>query len=74
MGYWKRWRLVRTTVRHLLALGVGKRQAILTAISSNSYWRMSKSLATQVGMTNLWPKEQGLISVRAPWMKAHGYA
>ena len=52
MCYWKRWRLIRTKVRHLLALGVGKRQAILTAISSKSYWRLSKTMATQVGMTN----------------------
>jgi len=61
-------------VRRLLALGVGKRQAILTAISSKSYWRLSKTLATQVGMTNLWLKDHGLISVRDLWMKAHGYA
>lgn len=74
MCYWKLWRLVRTKVRHLLALGVGKRQAILTAIGSKSYWRLSKTLATQAGMTNQWLKEQRLISVRAPWMKAHGYA
>lgn len=74
MCYWKQWRWVRTKVRHLLALGVGKRQAILTAISSKSYWRLSKTRATQVGMTNQWLKEQGLISVRALWMKAHGYA
>jgi RNA-directed DNA polymerase len=74
MCYWKQWRLVRTKVRHLLALGVGKRQAILTAISHKSYWRMSKTLATQVGMTNQWLKDQGLISVRELWMKAHGYA
>jgi len=72
--YWKQWRLVRTKVRHLLALGVGKRHAILTAISSKSYWRMSKTLATQVGMTNQWLKDQGLTSVRALWMKAQGYA
>ena len=74
MCYWKQWRLVRTKVRRLLALGVGKRQAILTAISSKSYWRLSKTLATQVGMTNLWLKDHGLISVRDLWMKAHGYA
>lgn len=73
MCYWKQWRLVRTKVQRLLALGVGKRHAILTAISSKSYWRMSKTLATQVGMTNQWLKDQGLISVRALWMKAHGY-
>ena len=34
-------------VRHLLALGVGKRQAIPTALSGKSYWRLSKTLATQ---------------------------
>ena len=74
MCYWRQWRLVRTKLRHLLALGVDKRQAILTALSSKSYWRMSKTLATQVGLTTQWLKDQGLISVRDLWMKAHGYA
>ncbi len=60
-------------VRNLLALGKSKRQAILTAISSKSYWHLSKTLATQTGMTNDWLKSQGLISVRALWMRAHGY-
>jgi RNA-directed DNA polymerase len=73
MCYWKQWRWVRTKVRNLLALGTSKRQAILTAISSKSYWRLSKTLATQTGMTNDWLKSQGLISVRALWMRAHGY-
>jgi RNA-directed DNA polymerase len=52
---------------------MGKRQAILTAISGKRYCRMSKTLATQVAMTNQWLKDQGLISVRDLWM-AHGYA
>ncbi|QBQ55830.1 group II intron maturase-specific domain-containing protein [Nitrosococcus wardiae] len=73
MCYWKQWRYARTKVRHLLALGTSKRHAILTAISSKSYWRLSKTLATQTGMTNQWLKDQGLISVRDLWMKAHGY-
>jgi RNA-directed DNA polymerase len=73
MCYWKQWRWVRTKVRNLLALGTSKRQAILTAISSKSYWHLSKTLATQTGMTNDWLKRQGLISVRALWMRAHGY-
>jgi len=34
MCYWKQWRYVRTKVKNLLSLGTGKRQAILTAISS----------------------------------------
>jgi len=74
MCYWKQWRYVRTKVKHLLALGTGKRQAILTAISSKSYWHLSRTLATQTGMTNQWLKTQGLISIRDLWMKAHGYA
>lgn len=65
---------MRTKVRNLLALGTSKRQAILTALSSKSYWHLSKTLATQTGMTNDWLKRQGLISVRDLWMKAHGYA
>ena len=74
MCYWKRWRWARTKVRHLLALGTGKRTAILTAISSKSYWHLSRSLATQTGMTNDWLKGKGLVSIRALWMKAQGYA
>ncbi len=73
MCYWKQWCWVRTKVRHLLALGTSKRQAILTALSSKSYWHLSKTLATQTAMTNDWLQSQGLISVRALWMRAHGY-
>jgi len=67
-------RNVRTKVRKLLALGTSKRHAILTALSSKSYWHLSRTLATQTGMTNDWLKRQGLISVRDLWMKTHGYA
>ena len=74
MCYWKQWRWCRTKVGHLLALGPSKRQAILTAISSKSYWHLSRTLATQTGMTNDWLKAQGLVSVRDLWIKAHGYA
>ena len=73
MGDFKPWRRVRTKVRHLLGLGTSKRQAIFTAISSKSYWHLSKTPATQTGMTNDWLKSQGLISVRALWMRAHSY-
>ena len=74
MCYWKQWRHTRTKVRNLLALGTGRRAAILTAISSKGYWHLSRSLATQTGMTNDWLRTQGLVSIRALWMKAHGYA
>ncbi len=74
MCYWKQWRKPRTKIRNLLALGTRKRQAIRTGLSSKSYWHLSRTLATQTGMTNDWLKSQGLISIRACWMKAHGYA
>jgi len=73
MCYWKQWRYVRTKVRNLLALDTYKRQAILTAISSKSYWRLSKTLATHSGMTNGGLKQQGLTSFRDLWIKAQGY-
>ena len=74
MCHWKQWRYARTKVRNLLSLGTGKRQAILTAISRKSYWHLSKTLATQTGMTNKWLERQGLVSVRQLWIKAHGYS
>ncbi len=74
MCYWKQWRWVRTKVRHLLALGVNKREAILTGISSKSWWHLSKTKATQMAMSNDWLKSQGLVSVRDLWLKAQGYA
>ena len=74
MCYWKQWRWVRTKVRNLLALGTHRRQAVMTAISRKSYWHLSKTLATQSGMTKEWLASQGLLSVRDLWIKAHGYA
>jgi len=74
MCYWKQWRKTRTKVRNLLALGTYKRQAIMTALSRKSTWRLSRTLATHSGMTNEWLAEQGLVSVRDLWIKAHGYA
>ena len=74
MCYWKQWRWVRTKVRKLMALGTSRKQAILTALSRKGHWHLSKTLATQVGMTNAWLQQQGLFSIRDLWMQAHGYA
>lgn len=74
MCYWKQWRHVRTKVRHLLALGTSRKEAILTALSRKGYWHLARTLATQSGMTNAWLQQQGLLSVRALWRRAHGDA
>jgi RNA-directed DNA polymerase len=74
MCYWKQWRRPRTRIANLLKLGTSKRHAISTGISRKGYWRLSKTLATQTGMTNEWLEQQGLLSIRKLWMKVQGYA
>jgi RNA-directed DNA polymerase len=73
MCYWKQWRRPRTRIANLLKLGTSKRHAICTGISRKGYWRLSKTLATQTGMTNEWLKQQGLLSIRQLWMKVQGH-
>jgi RNA-directed DNA polymerase len=40
-------------------------------MSRKSYWHMSRTLATQAGMTNQWLKEQGLVSIKELWVNIH---
>jgi RNA-directed DNA polymerase len=72
MCFWKQWRYVRTKVRELLKLGTAKKTAILTALSRKGPWQLSRTLATQTGMTNQWLSESlGLVSIRALWISLH---
>ena len=48
----------------LLPWGTFKREAILTALSRKGPWHLSRTLATQAGMTNTWLYSEGLISVK----------
>ena len=71
MCYWKQWRYTRTKVSNLLKRGTYKKEAIMTALSRKGPWHLSRTLATQAGMTNKWLKEQGLISIKDQWVKIH---
>ncbi len=71
MCYWKQWRKCRTKVRNLLKLGVPLKAAIAVGMSRKSFWRLSKTYATQLGMTNHWLKEQGVISIKDLWVNMH---
>jgi RNA-directed DNA polymerase len=72
MCVWKQWRSVRTKARELLKLGTAKTTAILTALSRKGPWHLSRTLATQTGMTNQWLSETlGLVSIRALWIALH---
>jgi RNA-directed DNA polymerase len=71
---WKQGHRPRRRIANLLKLGASKRQAVLTAISRKGDGRLSKTLATQTGMTNEWLEQQGLRSMKKRWMKVQGYA
>ena len=74
MCYWKQWRRARTRIGNLLKLGTSRSHAILTGLSRKGYWRLSRTMATQTGMTNDWLAKQGLLSIRDLWKKVQGYA
>lgn len=71
MCYWKQWRYCRTKVGRLLSLGVYLNTAISVGLSRKGPWRLSRTLATQSGMTNAWLKNQGLVSVKELWVNIH---
>jgi RNA-directed DNA polymerase len=68
---WKQWRLARTRIRNLIKLGTNEQTAIQTGLSRKSYWRLSKTLGTQTGMTNAWLAKQGLLSLKEMWVSFH---
>jgi RNA-directed DNA polymerase len=69
MCYWKQWRLPRTKVKHLVALGVSLDMAIKHAVSRKKYWRMSRTPALRYAMANKWLEQQGLLSLTQLWFK-----
>jgi RNA-directed DNA polymerase len=71
MCYFKQWRWARTKVRELRKLGTKLHVAISVAISRKGPWHLSRTLATQTGMTNDWLKDQGLLSVKELWVNIH---
>ena len=71
MCYFKQWRWARTKVRELRKLGTSLHVAISVAISRKGPWHLSRTLATQTGMTNKWLKDQGLLSVKELWVHIH---
>jgi len=71
MCYWKQWRWCRTKVRNLIKIGTSLHAAISVGLSRKGPWRLSRTLATQNGMTKQWLKNQGLLSVKELWVNIH---
>jgi RNA-directed DNA polymerase len=71
MCWWKRWRGVRRRVKELIKLGCDEKRAVTAAMSRKSFWKLSKTYATQLGMTNEWISQQGLVSLKELWSAIH---
>ena len=69
--YWKMWKKPRKRMRELMRLGTGRREAVLVGRSRKGPWTLSRTLATQVGMTNDWLAAQGVPSVKKQWVAIH---
>jgi RNA-directed DNA polymerase len=71
MCFIKQWRKPRTRIRNLIKLGVPVKMSIDIGLSRKGYHRLSRTKATQMGMTNQWLKEQGLLSIKDLWVAFH---
>ncbi|QDS93564.1 Group II intron-encoded protein LtrA [Roseimaritima multifibrata] len=67
MCYWKQWKRPKRRREMLIRLGVPRRQAIRHARSRKGHWRMAKTIASNVGLTNKWLQEEGLLSLKTLW-------
>jgi len=71
MCYWKQWRYCRTKVRNLRKLGTPLLSAISVGLSRKGPWHLSRTLATNSGMSNQWLKDQELVSIKQLWVNIH---
>ena len=73
MAYWRQWRKPRTKVRSLIKLGVRRKVAIDSGITSKGPWRSSKTLGIQQALSNAFLKSQGLYALHDGWIKLHHF-
>jgi RNA-directed DNA polymerase len=71
MCYWKMWKRPKRRFEELRKLGVSLSQIKRVVSSHKGYWKLARTLATNMGMGNEWLAEQGLISLKEQWSKIH---
>ena len=69
--YWKMWKRPKKRRHELRKLGLDESQINRVVSSRKGYWKLSRTLATNMGMDNAWLEEQGLISLKEQWSKIH---
>ncbi|MBI9020603.1 MAG: hypothetical protein JEZ10_05040 [Verrucomicrobia bacterium] len=52
-------------------MGAPLNQVKMVVSSRKGYWKLSRTLATNMGMGNAWLEEQGLISLKEQWSRIH---
>ncbi len=71
MCYWKMWKRPKKRFKELRKLGLDDGQIKRVVSSRKGYWKLSRTLATNMGMGNAWLAEQGLISLKEQWSRIH---
>ena len=71
MCYWKMWKRPKKRFHELRKLGLDDGQIKRVVSSRKGYWKLSRTLATNMGMGNAWLEKQGLISLKEQWSKIH---
>ena len=71
MAYIKQWRKPRTKIRELIKLGVPVKLSISIGLSRKGYWRLSRTQATNWGLSDDFLAKQGMVSLRDLWIKIH---
>jgi RNA-directed DNA polymerase len=69
--YWKMWKRPKKRFKELRKLGTPTRQIKMVVSSRKGYWKLSRTLATNMGMGNAWLEEQGVISLKEQWSRIH---
>ena len=64
MCYWKMWKRPKKRFKELRKLGLDDGQIKRVVSSRKGYWKLSRTLATNMGMGNAWLEKQGLISLK----------
>ena len=65
--YWSNWRLPRTRLRKLMALGVPHEEAYPFAHSGKGPWRLSITSGVHRALSNEWLSGQGLLNLEERW-------
>jgi RNA-directed DNA polymerase len=69
MCHWNQWRRIRTRIRKLLELGVPRRWAVRTGMSSKGPWHMSRNHSINKALSDAYLANQGLVSIKDLWFK-----